>query len=390
MLLTGLDIISNKLPRVLKGRKTGVVCHAPSVTSDFEHITDILHKSSGCHLSAVFGPQHGLSGETQDNMIEWEGYSHPRFNVPVFSLYGKHRKPGRSMLENLDCLLIDLQDVGARPYTYVWTMKACMEACAELTIPVVILDRPNPVSGMAFEGPVLKKNFYTFVGGAEIPLCHRMTIGEIAVWINEEEKTGCDLTVIRMRGYNRKMIFDERLLPWVLPSPNMPSPKTAIVYPGMVLAEALNISEGRGTTIPFELFGAPFMRSTDVLNILKKLSLPGCSFRKHDFIPTFNKFEGEYCSGIQIHVTDYSKFEPVYTAASIFKAISETSDGNFKFNDPPYEYEDTLIPFDILSGDDGLRKALLSGHDLRGERERWKSETDKFTAKFKSLAFYPL
>ena len=389
MLLTGLEIISNKLPRVLQGRRIGVVCHAPSITTGFEHITDILHESRECHLSAIFGPQHGLFGQTQDNMIEWEGYLHPRFNLPVFSLYGKQRKPDKPMLENLDCLLIDLQDVGARPYTYAWTMKACMEACAEVSIPVVILDRPNPVSGLTIEGPVLKKDFYTFVGGAEIPLCHRMTMGEIAVWINEEEKTGCDLDVIRMRDYNREMMFDDCSLPWILPSPNMPSLKSAVVYPGMVLAEVLNISEGRGTTIPFELFGAPFMKSTDVLKILKKLNLPGCSFREHNFIPTFNKFEGEYCKGIQIHVTDFKIFEPVYTAASVFKAISDTSDGKLRFNDPPYEYENRLVPFDILSGDDGLRKAILSENDLNGERERWKSETDAFNVKFRSLAFYP-
>lgn len=389
MVKTGLQVFIEKFPVKFRGKKAGVLCHAPSIDKDFVHITDLLYESGLCTLSAIFGPQHGLFGQTQDNMIEWEGYSHPFYNIPVYSLYGKLRKPDSRMLGKIDFLVIDLQDVGARLYTYAWTMKLCMEACAETGIPVVVLDRPNPVAAIDFDGPVLKEDYFTFVGGASIPLCHRMTMGEIALWIKLKYVRECELKVITMENWKRSMMYDETGLPWVLPSPNIPTLNTAIVYPGMVLFEAMNISEGRGTTIPFELFGAPFIDPYSLLKHLNYKNIPGCKFRIHGFIPTFNKYSGTYCNGLQIHVTDIRKFRPVYTTAEVIDSIlNTTGTGAAKFIDPPYEYEENLIPFDILAGDSILRETLTNGRPLSKERERWDEEIHVFKKEFKEVSLY--
>lgn len=390
MVKTGLEKISENLPSGLKGKRVGVLCHAPSITRDFRHILDIFYRMTDCRLSAVFGPQHGLYGQTQDNMIEWQSYLHPVFNVPVYSLYGDHRKPSPEMLGNIDALIIDLQDVGARLYTYIWTVKLCIEACSEKGIPVWILDRPNPIGRLPFDGPVLKKEYFTFVGGASIPMCHRMTIGEMAVWIKEKYYPACDLNVVWMDGWHRNSLYNETGLPWVLPSPNMPTLQTAIVYPGTVLIEALNISEGRGTTIPFELFGAPFIDSYKLKDNLDRRKIPGCAFRVHSYIPTFHKFSNEICNGIQIHVTNSSEYYPVGTALEIFNAIVETTpEGSFQFKNPPYEYEEKLMPFDILSGDDGMRISIIERKPEIEEKQRWNAEIGEFIKEFKMIAHYP-
>ncbi len=388
MVETGLEIIRKRFPVQLKGKRIGILCHAPSITRDFIHITDLIFSSADCRLSALFGPQHGMFGQTQDNMIEWEGNQHPLYKIPVFSLYGKNRKPSPAMLKEIDVLMIDLQDVGARLYTYIWTVKLCMEACAEAGIPVWILDRPNPVGRLPFDGPVLKEKYFTFVGGASIPLCHRMTIGEMALWLREKYFPKCDLNIVWMKGWNRNSLFSGTGLPWVLPSPNMPALNSAIVYPGTVLIEALNISEGRGTTIPFELFGAPFINPEKLKANLDKRKITGSVFRVHNFIPTFNKYQGKLCNGIQIHVTDPAAYHPVATALEIFDAIIETSPEKLRFNKPPYEYEYDLIPFDILSGDSAMRESLISRKPVRLEKQRWEAEIEEFRKEFRTMAVY--
>ncbi|MCU0460425.1 MAG: DUF1343 domain-containing protein [Bacteroidales bacterium] len=389
MVKTGLDIISGKLPGKLAGKNIGVLCHASSITKDFVHIIDFFSDRKDCRLTTIFGPQHGIYGQTQDNMIEWEGGKHPIYGVPLFSLYGKHRKPAPFMLKDLDAFIIDLQDVGARLYTYVWTVKLCIEACSEASIPVWILDRPNPIGRIPCDGPVLKEDFFTFVGGASIPLCHRMTIGEMALWIKTKYYPSCDLNIVWMEGWIRDTLYHETGLPWVLPSPNMPTPQTAIVYPGTVLIEGLNLSEGRGTTIPFELFGAPFLNSDKLIRNLENRNVEGCRFRKHDFIPTFNKYRDLVCHGIQIHVTDPARYFPVAVAMEIFDAIIETSaPGSLKFKEPPYEYEEKLMPFDILSGDSGIRTVLINRDDIKTEKERWKCEIEEFRKEFQEFSAY--
>jgi uncharacterized protein YbbC (DUF1343 family) len=390
MVITGLESILNEFPSSLKSKRIGILCHAPSITHDFEHISHLFFKRVDCQLAALFGPQHGIHGQTQDNMIEWQSVRHPVFDIPLYSLYGKYRKPTPEMLSGIDAFIIDLQDVGARLYTYIWTVKLCMEACTEAGIPVWLLDRPNPIGKLPFDGPVLKKEYFTFVGGASIPLCHRMTIGEMAMWIKEKYYPSCKLNVIWMKNWKRSSLFSDTGLPWVLPSPNIPTLRTAQVYPGTVLIEALNLSEGRGTTIPFELFGAPFINPEELKKNLDARSIEGCVFRQHDFIPTFHKFCGELCFGIQIHVTDIDSFKPVQTALEIFDAIIETSEPDaLKFKMPPYEYEYNLMPFDILSGDSGMRETLVSRSKLTCETERWKYEIEEFRKEFHQIAFYP-
>jgi uncharacterized protein YbbC (DUF1343 family) len=389
MVKTGLEVFLRKIPESLNGKRIGVLCHAASITKDYSHITDIFHDIKEFRLSAVFGPQHGLHGQTQDNMIEWQNEQHPVYNIPLFSLYGEHRKPSGYMLSETDALVIDLQDTGTRIYTYIWTVKLCLEACSEAGIPVWLLDRPNPIAKLPFDGPVLKEEYFTFVGGACIPLCHRMTMGEMALWIRDKYFPKCELNIVRMENWRRSSLYSDTGLPWVLPSPNMPTLQAAIVYPGTVLIEALNLSEGRGTTIPFELFGAPFINAETLKKNLTGRNIQGCAFRVHNYIPTFHKFCGELCNGLQIHVTDTGNFKPVEAAIEIFDAIIETSSpGSLKFIPPPYEYEYNLMPFDILSGDSGIRETLLQRNNIEIEKDRWAAEIEIFMKEFREFALY--
>lgn len=390
MVITGLEQLQTSFPAGLKGKKAGVLCHAPSILKDFTHITDFIASGEDCVLSAVFGPQHGLFGQTQDNMIEWKSDVHTTLKVPLYSLYGEHRKPTLEMLQDIEVFIIDLQDVGARLYTYIWTVKLCMEACSDAGIPVWILDRPNPVGRLPFDGPVLKEDFFTFVGGASIPLCHRMTVGEMALLLKEKYISRCDLNIIWMKNWRRSSLFHETGLPWVLPSPNMPTLQTALVYSGTVLIEALNLSEGRGTTIPFELFGAPFIDAERLKKNLDSREISGCAFRIHSFIPTFHKYAGEMCSGLQIHITNPELYRPVATALDILDAIIETSpEGSLEFKKPPYEYEYNLMPFDILSGDSLMRISLVNRMPVKIEKERWIFEIEEFKKEFRHLSTYP-
>ncbi len=390
MTFSGLDMLIKELPAELVGKRVGVLCHAPSIDRNYNHIIDILASSSLCKLSAIFGPQHGVSGQTQDNMIEWQSFRHPIYQVPVYSLYGEHRKPTPEMLENLDALILDVQDVGTRVYTYAWTVKYCMEAAMEKGIPVVVLDRPNPIAHLGVDGAVLKKEFFTFVGLAEIPLCHSLTMGELALFMQKKYLPNCDLKVVKMSNYHHQMRYQECGLPWVPPSPNMPTERTAVVYPGAVLIEALNLSEARGTTTPFELFGATYIDAQKLKLELDSRDIAGCKFRIHNYIPTFHKFAKQECEGIFLHVTDESKFRPVRCFAEIFEAIIKTSryEDALQFLEPPYEYEYHLKPFDILSGDSGLRESLKAKESLAEEFAKWDNELDKFVEEAKPIRLY--
>jgi uncharacterized protein YbbC (DUF1343 family) len=388
MTRSGLDIIASKFPKDLKGKRIGLLCHAASITSKYVHAIDVFLKSP-CKLSALFGPQHGMFGQTQDNMVEWRGYIHPVLKVPVYSLYGESRKPSAESLSGLDAFVVDLQDVGARPYTYIWTVKLCMEACAQAGVPLWVLDRPNPVAALPFDGPMLSDKFHSFVGGAPVPLCHRMTMGEMALLLKNLYFHDADVRVVWMKGWNRNSLWPQTGLPWVLPSPNMPSLETVLVYPGMVLLEATNLSEGRGTTRPFEIIGAPFLDVESILRQISSYNIKGCVFRKHDFIPTFQKWQGKYCRGLQVHVTESRKYEPVFTTAVLLQAVIKTSGGQFSFKQPPYEYDTVNMPFDILSGDTTLREALGRGVDLRQEKQTWRKSYKPFLALFKDVSHYP-
>lgn len=389
MIKSGLERLLTDFPSALAGKKIGVVCHAASITSSYEHILHALTSRSNCTVVAIFGPQHGLYGQTQDNMIEWEGNGVSTGRAAVYSLYGKTRKPTPEMLAGIDALLFDLQDVGARPYTYLWTLKFCMEACAGQGIPLWVLDRPNPIAAIGFDGPMIDSAYFSFVGNAEIPLCYRLTIGEFAEFLRKTYVPSCDLHVVWMEGWWRNSFFSETRLPWVLPSPNMPTLDTAIVYPGMVLLEATNISEGRGTTRPFELFGAPYIKTAEVLKCLAGCDLPGCLFREHDFQPTFQKWAGTYCHGMQIHVTNARAFRPVETAAAILLSIAATSKTDFVFRTDPYEYESEKPAIDILTGSDVFRKMLIGGATLADIKNKWLADRQTFEERFEELTHYP-
>ncbi|KMQ51613.1 Uncharacterized protein CHISP_1370 [Chitinispirillum alkaliphilum] len=383
-----LDTLISDFPAALEEKRVGVVCHAASVTSDYVHIVDFLSQSNKCILAAIFGPQHGLYGQTQDNMIEWEGAVHPKLKIPVYSLYGKVRKPTKEMLNGLDALIFDVQDVGARPYTYIWTLKWCMEACADQGIPLWVLDRPNPIGALSADGPVMSEEFYSFVGGAPIPLCHRLTMGEMALILQKLYYQEVDLNIRWMEGWWRNSLWSQTGLPWVLPSPNMPTVDTAIVYPGQVLLEATNISEGRGTTRPFELFGAPFIRHDQLRRHLQGNQIKGCILREHDFIPSFQKWSGKYCRGFQIHVTDPHRFNSVEVSVAIIGALIREYPEEFEWKQPPYEYEYEKLPFDILIGNSNVREALMQGVSAAELRAQWLSEYGPFEELIGTVAHY--
>ena len=335
-----------------RGARIGALLHPASVSSKLEHASRILERHDGdlFRLSAFFGPQHGFVGQTQDNMVEWKSYEHPRLHIPVYSLYGEHREPTTEMLKGLDVLLVDLQDVGARYYTFIWTLYLCMRACEKIGIAVVVLDRPNPINGVTIEGPVLNAHYKSFVGMHPIPVRHAKTIGELAQQFRDEAFPRCELSILKMKNWKRQMWFDQTGLQWVMPSPNMPILDTATVYPGMCLLEATNISEGRGTTRPFEIFGAPFINPERLCNELNELKLPGVFFRENHFQPTFHKFADKLCGGAQMHVTNRKTFQTFLTGVQIIRHIRKMYPDHFQWKQPPYEYETKKLPIEVLLG----------------------------------------
>lgn len=357
---TGIDRVVAGDAGHLRGASLGVIVHPASVTSDLTFTIDALIDAK-FSLSALFGPQHGARGEKQDNMIESDHYTDPVTGLPVHSLYSDVRKPTPEMLDGLDAVVFDLQDVGVRVYTFVWTMALAMEACAEAGVAFVVFDRPNPVGGRVREGPVLRAGFESFVGLHPVPLRHGLTAGELARWLNVERGIGCELDVVACDGLGRTMHFDDTGLPWVLPSPNLPTTDSATVYPGMVLLEGTNLSEGRGTTRPFELFGAPYLDGNALAELASAEMGSGAVLRPCSFQPTFQKHAGEICHGAQIHVTDPVAFRPVQATVAILRACRALAPDDFTWREPPYEYEEVLAPIDILWGHEGLRTGVDAG-----------------------------
>lgn len=386
--LTGLDLVEKLWPKDLKGARVGLVAHPASVNSRLEHAVDVFRRSKKFKLSALFGPQHGIYGQTQDNMVEWQGFRDPGTGLPVYSLYGEVRRPTQDMLRDVDVLAIDLQDVGSKYYTFIWTLDLCMQACHAAGKAVVVLDRPNPIAGHLTEGPSLKAGYSSFVGLKPLPVRHGMTIAEIGHYLEDTFYSGMHYRVVPLEGWKRKLWFDQTKLPWVLPSPNMPTLDTALVYPGMCLLEATELSEGRGTTRPFEIFGAPFIHPETLVERLKEFKLPGVVFRTLYFQPTFQKHSGRLCGGCQIHVTDREKFKPFRTGVAILKAIHNTWPREFKWKQPPYEYEEINMPIDILAGSDRLRKDIEVWKDVKEMEAWWKEETREFEKVRKHYLIY--
>ncbi len=371
-----------------RGVRLGLVSNSTSVDHTFEHTLYRLLNHPAATLTAVFGPQHGIFGHTQDNMVEWHSYRDHQTGLPFFSLYGETRIPTEEMMAQVDAVVFDIQDVGARYYTFIYTMANVMKACARDHKKMIVLDRPNPLNGCDIEGSLLESGYASFVGMYPIPNRHGMTCGELALMFNDCFGINCDLDVIAMDGWRRRMWFDETGVPWVIPSPNMPCLDTAIVYPGMCLIEGTNISEGRGTTRPFEIVGAPFVEPRRFLSRLVDYHLPGVRFRELVFRPTFQKFKGESCGGVQIHVVDRNVFRPLLTAVAIIKALRELYPKHFQWKLPPYEYEYVKLPFDILAGSSTLRREIETGTSLPDIQERWRKDEEDFLESRSSYLLY--
>ena len=372
----GLDVLVSRLPKLLRGRRVGLLCHQASVTRELTHAVDAVALIRGARLTALFAPEHGIAGAAQDHARV--GSLRDRSSgLPVRSLYGRQLAPSEAMLAGIDTFVVDLQDVGSRYYTFVWTTALCMQACARAQVPVVVLDRPNPLGGLVMEGNLPDPRFASFVGLYPLPARHAMTVAELAAYLNATHSIGCDLAVVPMDGWRRAMSWEDTGLPWVAPSPNMPTPDTARVYPGGCLIEGTNLSEGRGTTRPFELLGAPFLDGRRLARALARRGLPGVTFRAAAFQPAFHKYRGQLCHGVQLHVTDTARFKPFATYLAVIVEARRQS-RLFRWRRPPYEFERTRLPIDLLCGGDGIRRAIERGVPLGRLERSWRRELTRF------------
>ena len=387
--LSGLDRLFADGVSRFRGLRVGLLANPASVDRDLVHAVERFARCRDWRLTAVFGPQHGARADRQDNMIESPDEIDPRLGIPVYSLYAQNRKPVPAMLENVDVLFCDLFDVGARAYTFVWTAILAMQACAENRRRFVVLDRPNPIGGSMVEGPVLDPAYRSFIGLYPIPMRHGLTVGELAAFVNSEFGIRADLEVIQLDNWHREQWLDRTDLPWVMPSPNMPTLSTATVYPGTVLVEGTNLSEGRGTTRPFELIGAPFLDADRMAGCLSAQNLPGARFRPVWFRPTFDKWCGELCGGVQIHVTDRLCFQPFRTGLAILRAAIEVASGKFAWRQPPFEYEYHKLPIDILTGTDRVRRQLDQGASPESIEAEWQRDLLSFRNVRARYLLYP-
>ncbi len=369
--LSGLDVLVHDRRALLRGRRIGLLAHQASVDRRHVHAALLLGDMRGPQLRALFAPEHGLWGAAQDH-APVRGTRDAATGLRAWSLYGARREPTAAMLRGLDDLVVDLQDVGARYYTFVWTMALAMRACARAGVRVVVLDRANPLGGERVEGNVPDPAFASFVGLHPLPARHGMTIGELALYLNAAHAIGCAVTVVRLRGWRRAMLWEDTGLPWVAPSPNMPTPDTARVYPGGCLIEGTNLSEGRGTTRPFEWIGAPWLDCHRYAAALNALELPGVSFRPARFEPTFHKWAGRVCDGVQVHVTDRARFKPFLTGLAELAVARRQAPRRFRWRRPPYEFERRRLPIDILLGTDRIRRALETGATLSALERSWR------------------
>ena len=390
---TGLDILehSKEIQSKIKGN-VAYLCNSASVNSKLVHGIYVLKKIFGSRFTKIFGPQHGFSTDLQDNMIETPHAMHPYFKIPIYSLYSEPRKPSREMLEDIDCMIIDLQDVGTRIYTYIWTMVLTMQECVKNGIKLIILDRPNPVNGLNIEGNICEPDFFSFVGIYEFPMRHGMTIAEVSNWANKIEGIDCDLEIVCMKNWKRDMYFTDTALPFVLPSPNLPTPESCIVYPGSVLFEGTNMSEGRGTTRSLEIIGSPDLEPWKHLSYLKneleKAKLTGVTLRPLVFVPTFDKFQGEACGGYQIHINNLENFKPWATSQFLMQRFFHLFKSDDFWNTEPYEYTKGALPIDWINGSAKIRHWIESDNKIDQLFEIENANMKEFLKKRKEVLLY--
>jgi uncharacterized protein YbbC (DUF1343 family) len=372
---TGIDVLLADRPDLLRHRRIGLATNPTGVTADLTSTVDALLAYPSVKLVALFGPEHGLRAGVQDGLAVASGIDRGS-GLPVYSLYGDTKKPAPEMMKGIDLLIFDMQDVGCRFYTYLYTMSYLMEAAAECGVAMLVLDRPNPLAGLALEGSLLDPRFSSFIGRYPIPVRYGLTVGELAQYLNSAFHINADLRVIRMQRWQRSMWFDETGLPWVPPSPNMPTLDTATVYPGMCLVEGTNLSEGRGSTKPFEMIGAPWIDGQALARALNALNLAGVRFRPADFVPTFSKFSGEWCAGIQVHVTDRLALRPVQTGLHVLATIKSMYPQHFSWLATSWEGEPPH--FDLLMGGDLTRRRLDNGDSVDDIVCEWENQTLAF------------
>jgi len=385
----GLEVLLED-PRLIAGKKIGLVTNQSGVTGDLRHVVDLLHRGSDWQLTTLFGPEHGIWGEAQD--MAHVGHSvDPMTGLTVYSLYGASESdlaPRQELLHGLDALVIDLQDIGSRYYTFIYTMALCMREAGKAGVQVIVLDRPNPVDGVHLEGNIREDKYSSFVGMFPLPTRHGMTAGELACYFNKVFKLDCDLVVVPMKGWQRSMWWDETGLPWVIPSPNMPTVGTATVYPGMCLIEGTNLSEGRGTTHPFELFGAPWLEPFQLAEKLNAIGLPGIRFRPHYFMPTFQKHAGKVCGGVELHVTNRAIFEPYRTGLWCVKVARDIDPEKFDWRRETYEFVSDRLAIDLLAGSARYRELVESGGNIDDWVAEWKEPLREFAKTREEFLLY--
>lgn len=374
----GLEELLTQRLALLRSARVGLICNQASVDHQFQHAADLLHAHPDVKLTALFGPQHGVRGDVQDNMIETAHSVDRATGLPIYSLYSETRDPTEQMLKDVDVLVFDMQDVGCRIYTFIYTLANCMRAARQYGKRVIVCDRPNPIGGAQVAGTVLDPEFTSFVGQFPIATRHGMTTGELAQMFNQHFGIGCELEVVPMVGWSRECWHDDTDAPWVMPSPNMPTVDTATVFPGSVNFEGTQLSEGRGTTRPFELVGAPYIVPEEYAKALNAIGLPGVFFRSCVFQPTFQKHARVSCGGVQMHVTARRQFEPVLTGVALVKVAYDLYSEDFRWKEPPYEYVYNRNPFDVIAGTDSLRTAIEQGASLELIEDSWKAPLDQF------------
>lgn len=377
--IPGLDVLLSEQRSLVEGKRIGLITNHCGVNRSMQHAVDLLSKLPATKLTALFAPEHGIRGAIQagGSVVN---VTDPRTGIPVYSLYGQTTRPTPEMLKDVDVLIYDIQDAGVRFYTYITTLGECMEAAADKGIPFIVLDRPNPIADIMLEGPILDLDrFKSFVGAYRIPIRYGWTIGELAGFIKDGFKKNLDLTVVKMKNYRRSLWYDQTGLQWIAPSPNIPSPATAIVYPGMCLIEGTNVSEGRGTTQPFEMIGAPWLDGHKLAEALAALQLKGVLFRPVYFTPTFSKHQGQLCHGIQVHVTDRQQFQPVRTVLHILSLIKKNH---------PTEFQWRERQMDQLSGSDDVRRSIDQGKPVEDILASWEPELKKFNEMRKRYFLY--